>query len=147
MERASIGPHALKEVNKRQDWMKQWLMIQNITALNTMRRKTLGKQDTYRSTKGTEKQLDYILIKRRHLRYSKDAEANDMIHMGSDHRCVIATFVINARKKRTAPAMHITTENITAQTDKKEGHKEAYVQRKRSGTRRKDQTKSCSRKV
>ena len=25
----------------------------------------------------------------------KDAEANDMIHMGSDHRCVMATFLIN----------------------------------------------------
>ena len=76
--------------------MKQWLMIQNFTALNTMYRKTHGKQTTYRSPKGTEKHIDYILIKRRHLTYSKDAEANDMIHMGSDHRCVMATFLINA---------------------------------------------------
>ena len=29
------------------------------------------------------------------MRYNKDAEANDMIHMGSDHRCVMATFTIN----------------------------------------------------
>ena len=34
-----------------------------------------------------------ILIKRRHLKYNKDAEANDLMHMGSDHRCVMATFV------------------------------------------------------
>ena len=27
-----------------------------------------------------------MLTKRRYLRYNKDAEANDMIHMGSDHR-------------------------------------------------------------
>ena len=41
------------------------------------------------------------------MRYVKDAEANDMIHMGSDHRRVMATFLINllgkdihAKKKR-----------------------------------------------
>ena len=52
-----------------------------------------------RSLKGTEKQIDYILIKRRRLKYYKDAEANDMIHMGIDHRCVVATFLINTPKK------------------------------------------------
>ena len=35
-----------------------------------------------------------MLTKRRYLRYNKDAEANDMIHMGSGHRCVMATFTI-----------------------------------------------------
>ena len=46
-----------------------------------------------------EKQIDYILIKRRHMKYSEDAGANDMIHMGIDHRCVMATFVFNTPKK------------------------------------------------
>ena len=41
--RGSIGPHTLKEVNKRGDWMKQWLVIQNFTALNTMYRKNAWK--------------------------------------------------------------------------------------------------------
>ena len=49
-----------------------------------MYRKTPGEQTSYRSPKGTEKHIDYILIKRRHLRYSKDAAANDMIHMGRE---------------------------------------------------------------
>ena len=31
----------------------------------------------------------------------KDAEANDMIHMGSDQRCVMATFLINMLEKKT----------------------------------------------
>ena len=31
----------------------------------------------------------------------KDAEANDMIHMGSDHGCVMATFLINTPEKNT----------------------------------------------
>ena len=30
---------------------------------------------------------------------SRDAEANDMIHMGSDHTSVMAQFVITASKK------------------------------------------------
>ena len=40
-----------------------------------------------------EKQIDYILTKRRYLRNVKDAEANDMIHMGSDHRCIHGYFL------------------------------------------------------
>ena len=39
VERVSVGPHTLKEGIKRGDWMKQWPMIQNFTALNTMYRK------------------------------------------------------------------------------------------------------------
>ena len=30
-----------------------------------------------------------------------DAEANDMIHMGSDHRCIMATFLISTPEKNT----------------------------------------------
>ena len=37
VERASVGPHTYKEGNKRGrkrgDWLKQWPMIQNFTAL------------------------------------------------------------------------------------------------------------------
>ena len=33
------------------------------------------------------------------MRYNKDAEANDMVHMGSDHRCVMATFTITTLGK------------------------------------------------
>ena len=45
------------------------------------------------------KSIDNIIIKRRHLKYNNDAEANDMIHMGSDHGCVMATFMITTPKK------------------------------------------------
>ena len=98
-ECTSVGKHTLNGANTRGDWMKHWLMLQNFTALNTMYRKNLGKPTTYRSPKGNEKQIDYYIIKRRHLKYNKDAEANDMIHMGSDHRCVMATFMITTPKK------------------------------------------------
>ena len=43
VERVSVGLHTLKEGNRRGDWMKQWLTIQNFTALNTMYRKNAWK--------------------------------------------------------------------------------------------------------
>ena len=89
----SVGKYTLNESNKRGDWLKSWLMLNDYSALNTMFRKTPQKQTSFVSPKGKEKQIDYILTKRRYLRNVKDAEANDMIHMGSDHRCVMATFL------------------------------------------------------
>ena len=98
-ECTSVGKHTLNGGNKRVDWMKHWLMLQGFTALNTMYRKNPGKQTTYRSPKGNEKQIDYILTKTKHLKYNRDAEADDMIHMGSDHRCVMATCTITTPER------------------------------------------------
>ena len=100
-ESKSVGKYTLKESNKRGDWLKILLMFNDYSALNTMFRKTPQKQTSFVSPKGKEKQIDYILTKRRYLRNVKDAEANDMIHMGSDHRCVMATFLINMPEKKT----------------------------------------------
>ena len=38
---------------------------------------------------------------------SRDAEANDMIHVGSDHRSVMAQFLITAPKKEVSQKTHI----------------------------------------
>ena len=84
-ERKSVGRYTLDESGKRGDWLKSWLMLQDYTALNTIFRKTPQKQTSFVSPKRKEKQIDYILTKRRYLRHVEDAEANDMIHMGSDH--------------------------------------------------------------
>ena len=80
-ERKSVGRYTLNEGNRRGDWLKSWLTGYKITP----------KQTTFISPQGNEK-IDYILTKRRHLKHIKDAEANDMIRMGSDHRCVMAIF-------------------------------------------------------
>ena len=85
--------------NKTGDWMKHWLMIQNFTALNKMYRNWDANDLQDLMIGKRHKQIDYIIIKRGHLEYNKDAEANDMIHMGSDHRCVMATFVITTLKE------------------------------------------------
>ena len=76
-------------------------MLQGYTALNTMYTKTLQKQTTFVSPKGKERQIDYMLTKRRYLRHTEDAEANDMIYVGSDHRRVMATFTISMPGKNT----------------------------------------------
>ena len=53
------------------------------------------------------------------MRNVKDAEANDMIHMGSDHRCVMATFLINTPEKNT----HVRRENKKHETNVNVEHK------------------------
>ena len=107
------------ESNKRGDWLNIWLMLNDYSALNTMFRKTPHKQTSFVSPKGKEKQIDYILTKRRYLRNVKDAEANDMIHMGSDHRCIMATFLINTPGKNT----HARRENKKHETIRYVEHK------------------------
>ena len=97
----SVGKYTLNESNMRGDWLKSWLMLNDYSALNTMFRKTPQKQTSFVSPKGKEKQIHYILTKRRYLRNVKDAQTNDMIHMGSDHRCVMAAFLINTPEKNT----------------------------------------------
>ena len=81
----SVGKYTLNESNKRGDWLRSWLMLNDYSALNTMFRKTPQKQTSFVSPKGKV----------------KDAEANDMIHMGSDHRCVMATLLINMPEKKS----------------------------------------------
>ena len=63
-ERRSVDRYTLNEGNKRGDWLKSWLMLQDCTALNTMFRKTPQKQTTFISPEGNEKQIDYILTKK-----------------------------------------------------------------------------------
>ena len=100
-ERKNVGRYTLNEGNKSGDSLESWLMLQDYTALNTKFRKTPQKQTTFISPKGNEKQIDYTLTKRRHLKDIKDAEASDMIHRGSDHRCVMATVTISMLGKNS----------------------------------------------
>ena len=100
MEQASVGHYTLRKASGGGEWMTQWLLEQKLIALNTMYKELPRKQATYRTPKGVEKQLDYILVDKKHCCWSRDAEANDMIHMRSDHRCVMATFVIPAKAKQ-----------------------------------------------
>ena len=100
-ERKRVGRYTLNEGNNRGDWLKSSLMMQDYTALDTMFRKTPQEQTTFISPKGNEKQIDYILTKRRHLKHIKDVEANDMINMGSDHRCVMAISTISMLGKNS----------------------------------------------
>ena len=120
----SVGKHTLNESNKRGDWLKSWLMINDYSALNTMFRKTPQKQTSFVSPKGKEKQIDYILTKRRYLKNVKDAEANDMIHMGSDQRCVMATFLIDIPERKNDDRRGNTKHETTVYAEQEDEAKE-----------------------
>ena len=91
----SVGKYTPNESNKRVDWLKSWLMFKRLLcAQHDVQKKGRRNRRPSSLQKEKEKQIDYILTKRRYLRNVKDAEANDMIHMGSDHGCVMATFLI-----------------------------------------------------
>ena len=55
------------------------------------------------------------MINRKGLTYSRNADVNDMIHMGSDHRCVIAQFVFPATKKNDSQ-IEYNAERKTSET-------------------------------
>ena len=87
--------------------MAQWLLENSFDALNTMYKKLPQKQVTYHSPKNTKKQLDNTFTDTKHCGWSKDAEANDTIDIGSDHRCVMAKFEIpKENRKPVAPRRH-----------------------------------------
>ena len=82
------GPFSTRVTKEVIGWKAGWCYM--ITPLSV--RCSPQKQTSFVSPK--EKQIDYILTKRRYLGHVKDAEANDVTHMGSDHRCVMAIFLI-----------------------------------------------------
>ena len=103
IEMSAVGHYTLNKANCRGEWLTQWLLENKLVALNTMYRKLPQKQVTYHTPKRVEKQLDYILTDKKHYPWSRDAEANDTIHMGSDHRCVMAKFEIPKEKAKGKP--------------------------------------------
>ena len=103
--------------------MTQWLLQNSLVALNMMYRKIPQKQMTYLTPKNGEKQLDYILTDRKHYSWSKDAEANDKVHMGSDHRCVMAKFEIPKDRGKPRHSKAPTTEREGDVSDDEQQHK------------------------
>ena len=103
LELSAVGHYTLNKSISRGEWMTQWLLQNKMVALNTMFKKRPEKQVTYRTAKEKDKQLDYILSDRKHFKWNKDAEASDIIHMGSDHRCVVARVEIPNEKEKGKP--------------------------------------------
>ena len=68
----------------------------------------------------TEKQLDCMLVDRNICICSRDAEANDMIHKGSDHRSVVAHFVITTPEKEVSQKKAHRQEEIQDSRELKE---------------------------
>ena len=119
IELSCVGHYTLNNANCRGEWMTQWLLEKNLVALNTKYKKIPQKQVTDHTPKGVKKQLEYILTDRKHCCWSKDAEANDMIHMGSDHRCVMAKFEIPEKAKKTSRRNKAPSVEIEGDTKKR----------------------------
>ena len=81
---------------------------------------------------------------KKHHCQSRDAEANDMTHMGSDHRCVMARFVIPAKTKKK-PLLNGTTPKRTLGRTGCDERVERYRRRKQSMDSKQD-TKTLSRR-
>ena len=64
--------------------------------------------------------MDYTLVDRKLLYWSRDAEANDMIHMGTDHRCVMPQFLITAPKKSPTTKTHCDKKKMKTAENTKE---------------------------
>ena len=103
IELSAVGHYTLNKANCRGEWLTQWLLENKLVALSSMYRKLPQKQVTCHTPKRVEKQLDHILTDKKHHSWSRDAEANDTIHMGSDHRCVMAKFEIPKEKAKGKP--------------------------------------------
>ena len=103
VELSAVGHYTLNKANARGEWMTHWLLENKLVAANTMYQKIPQKHVTYRSPKNDEKQLDYVLLDKKHLTWSRDAESTDILHKGSDHRCVMARFDITAKEVKGQP--------------------------------------------
>ena len=103
LELSAVGHYTLNKGNCRGEWMTQWLLQNKLMAMNTMYKKVPQKQATFYTSKNVGKQLDYILSDKKHYKWSRDAEACDTIHKGSDHRCVKARFEIPNDKEKGKP--------------------------------------------
>ena len=79
-------------------------------------KKTHGKQHTFRSMSGKDKQPDYVFIDKRSIRYCTDAEANDMFHLESDHRSVAAHFRFPRVKKKGGLDNKYRKQNLCTKT-------------------------------
>ena len=98
VELTAVGHYTLNKANCRR--VDDTLLENKLVALNTMYKKLAQNQVTYHTPKNVEKQLDYILTDKKHYPWSRDAEVTGIIHMGSDHRCVMAKFDIPKKKSQ-----------------------------------------------
>ena len=55
----SVGKYTLNENNKRGDWLKSWLMLNDYSALNTMFKNNATKTDVLRLSKKKNKLITF----------------------------------------------------------------------------------------
>ena len=96
---SSAGPYGYGEQNSREQWLLAWFSTQCLKITNSHFRKQDAKLITYETSRAA-KQLDYLLLDRRLNSKLRDIEATTDIDLGSDHKCLVASFSFQSRPKR-----------------------------------------------
>ena len=98
--------HSKRVAKEEIGWSNGWWY--RISQHSTRCTETLGKRTTHRSRTGTEQQIDYILIKRRHLKYTKTLKPKTWSTWAVTTDVSWQHFAINTKKEYT-PMMQTKT--------------------------------------
>ena len=104
--------HSKRVAKEEIGWSNGWWY--RISQHSTRCTETLGKRTTHRSRTGTEQQIDYILIKRRHLKYTKTLKPKTWSTWAVTTDVSWQHFAINTKKEYT-PMMQTKT-NVEKQS-------------------------------
>ena len=99
---AARGQCGIGDRNARGHWLAERATAQKLAIANTMTEKTFEEQWTCEND-GARRQLDYCLLDARKARAIENAEANDDIVLGHDHRAVKVAIKMNEETASAQP--------------------------------------------
>lgn len=95
----SLGQHGIGKRNNRGNTLLQFLLEHNLHAMNTFFKKAKHRRWTWISSDGnTKNEIDFIITDRKRL--VQDVTVLNRVSVGSDHRMVRATIMVNLRRER-----------------------------------------------
>lgn len=95
----SLGTHGFGERNERGQTLLEFLLQQNLFAMNSFYRKTPQRKWTWASPDGsTKNEIDFIISNRKEI--VRDVTVLNKFSIGSDHRLVRSKISINIKNER-----------------------------------------------
>ena len=97
-ERAT-GCFGLDQRNERGDTLVEWATSKNLKIMNTQFQNKAGRRWTWRSPDGnTKNEIDYIMTDKPSM--VTDVPVLNRVNIGSDHRMVMGSIMLNTRAER-----------------------------------------------
>ena len=93
----AVGKFGLGEQNTRGQKMLRWAVEDELVVANTLYMKTEEKRWTH-IKKENKRQIDFICVDKKCVKWVTDAEANGEIGVGNDHRAVRVTMTFENRR-------------------------------------------------